>query len=247
MRSLKFAWEFFVQKKRRLDPLPDLGYPPVDEKLMGFLTGIYQAHGAFVIRSGNWLVLSDGRLLSRVARFNSRDEAGKSSFQMDVVTVVSPDQHIVESFSGLGATPDEAFEDACVNFRDSTFHVLYSALLDPTCDHVDRDSWTIASVPREVTLGWLRLRGHFPMENWEPTYTAIRLQMEEAAMGRGLHWVRYFYAHIPGREPVTEVLVDNEPVEAFQERLATFPWPDTVDAYTARLFFIVQDAVAVKK
>ncbi|MGC4015588.1 MAG: DUF6348 family protein [Luteolibacter sp.] len=223
-------------------PLPDLGYPPVNEKLMGFLSGMYEAHGTSVVRSGNWLVLGDGRLLSRVARFDSPDEEGRSSLQMDVVTVVSRGRHIVESFAGLGATPDEALEDACVNFRDSTFHALYSALLDPACDHVDRDSWIIDSIPREVTLGWLRLRGHFPKEHWEPIYAAIRGQMEGASIGRGLHWVRYFYAHIPGREPATEVLVDNEPVEAFQEQLAAFPWPDTEATYTARLFFIIQDA-----
>ncbi len=70
----------------------------------------------------------------------------------------------------------------------------------------------------------------------------MQSQVESIQLPTGLHWVRYFYAHIPGDSPTIEVLVDNEPHPALVSAASTLPWPTSDAFYSARLFFTIQDA-----
>jgi len=235
-------WQSFFRGSDRHVVHQDPGYPPVDDALMGFLRAMYEEHGTPTQRSGNWIVVGDSKLMTRVARFSDRQASNRHQFQADFVTLLPSGEQIIESFAGIGSSVTEAMKDVCKSFQDSTFHALYAALLDSSCEHVDIDEWTIAGVPRKVTLGWLRTRGSFPVDQWEPVYERIRNQMEALELSPGLHWVRYFYAHIPGQQPTTELLLDNETEEVLQQQMATFPWPVTDAFYTARLFFTIQNA-----
>jgi hypothetical protein len=81
-----------------------------------------------------------------------------------------------------------------------------------------------------------------PLDLWAPVFRSLQQQFEAFDLPPGLHWVRYFYAHIPGDSPTIEVLVDNQPCESLMAGATSFPWPHSDAFYSARLFFTVQDA-----
>lgn len=245
VKRLKFAWDYFVRGRHSLPPFnnpPDLGYPEVDEGLMDFLVGMYQAHGAEAVRVGSWVVIDRGRLFTRAAYFDVRKHPAKLILQTDFVTVPDSGQHIVESFAGVGTDLPTALQDACKSFQDSSFHVLFSALLAQPCGHVEQEVWSISGVPRRVTLGLLRMRGHLPLDQWPPVFEALQKQVQSFAIPSGLHWIRFFYSSFPIESPTIEVLVNNDTCSGLQMQAAELPWPRTKDVYTARLFFIIQDA-----
>ena len=244
LRRLGFAWDYFVRGRHRLPEvvLPDFGYDLPDEKLMRFLSDGYEGHGAEPVRIGNWIFIAKANVLSRAAWFPVSGSPGSCVIQVDFITVCDGERHIIESFAGFGADHASALKDACKGFMDSSFHVLLSTVCGQPCDHVDREIWTIGGREKHVTLGWLRKRGHTPLDEWPSIFTEVQRQVEEMSLSQGLHWMRYFYSHTPGEEPTIEVLLDNEPHGELQGRGAGLPWPQTDTFYSIRLFFVIQDA-----
>lgn len=224
-------------------PLPaDLNYPQPDPELMEFLVKIYTQHGAVARRMGNWVSVDNGRIFTRAAHFNHRQHPHNLVLQTDFITVTQTGQCIVESFAGIGVDVSSAVLETCMSFMDSTFHALFISLLGRSCEHVERENWLIAEQPRIMTFGFLRIRGDFPLDHWTTLFEKIKEQMEATPLSRGLHWGRYFYSNIPGDQPIVEVLMDNEMHEELREQAAILPWPKTEEFYSARVFFVIQDA-----
>lgn len=241
-RSLKFAWEYWVRKQHRRPSLPDFNYPAVDAKLMKFLVGMYEGHGAPAIRADNWVMVDTGALLTRACCYNLRQHPGTLILQVDFVTLACPSgHHIIESFAGIGADKGLAIQDACKGFQDCSFHPLFAALLGRECSHCEVESWTIGGLKRRVTMGLLRTRGHFQHENWPGHFAEIQKILESHALPSGLHWIRVFYCHSPSAEPTTEVLVDNDIEEALQAAVGRLDWPKAAEFYSVRLFMVIQD------
>lgn len=243
--KLKFIWSYFVRGEHRLSPIPappDFEYPQPGERLMDFLVGMYRGHGAIASRVGNWVCVDGGSLFTRAAHFDHRQHPGGYILQADFVTLAAGGHHIVESFGGIGTDFTTALEDACKSFQDATFHALFVTLLGHPCEHVERERWLVAERPRIMTFGWLRMRGPFPIEDWPPMFERFRKHMEALPLTSGLHWGRYYYGHLPSSEPVTEVLIDNEPHKELQSELANSSWPASDEFYSGRLFFVIQDA-----
>ncbi len=244
-RRVKFVWDYFIRDRQQptLCSVPqDFDYPEPDDTLMAFVVDMFTAHGASAVRSGSWVVIDGGKLFARACHFDLRQHPNSFVLQTDFVCLTSSGQHIMESFAGIGTDLKSALTDACKSFQDSSFHVLLVTLLEHPCEHVDRDTWRIACTERALIFGWLRTRGQMPLDLWPPVFKALQLQFEAFDLPRGLHWVRYYYAHIPGDSPTIEVLVDNLPCESLMEGVSSFPWPASDAFYSARLFFTVQDA-----
>lgn len=81
-----------------------------------------------------------------------------------------------------------------------------------------------------------------PLDLWPPVFKSLQQQFEVYDLPTGLHWVRCFYAHIPGDSPTIEVLIDNKPCDSLMVGANSFPWPHSDAFYSVRLFFTVQDA-----
>lgn len=245
LRQVKFAWEYFILGRHRLADVPtppDFDYGPPDETLMRFLEEMFIGHGARAFRSGSWVVVDRGRLFIRAVHFRTGQNTDTLILQTDFVCVTSSGRHIVESFAGIGTDLSSALIDACKSFQDSSFHVLFVTLLGRPCDHVDRETWCVDGTQREMIFGCLRSRGKLPHELWPPVFEAIQRQIEAFVLPSGLHWVRYFYAHVPDGPPTIEVLVDNQPCDTLISKATDVPWPSTDAFYSARLFFTIQDA-----
>jgi hypothetical protein len=241
----KFIFDYYFRGRLRKFPAvvpPDLNYPAPDAWLMAFAEDMFKSHGAYTYRSGSWIVVDEGRLFIRAAYFDLRRYTNDVVLQTDFVCVSSSGQHIVESFAGIGTDLKSALTDACKSFQDSSFHTLFVTFLDHPCDHVDRETWTISGRERSVTFGWLCIRGEMDTDFWPPIFGGLRKQLEVFYLSPGLHWIRCFYAHIPGDSPTIEVLLNNEPCEILQAQIADLPWPSCEKFYSARLFFTIRDA-----
>lgn len=244
--KLRFTWEYWVKGMHRApEPLPDQsGYDPPNESLMKVLGGMYQGHGSEVCRAGPWLAIDAAKLLTRVSYFEHGGSSTMRAVQMDVVTVVTEsNHHLIESVGGFGDNLEEALRDALRNFAESSFHPLLCGLLDKACDQVEVEYWTIGGIRRKITMGGLCCRGfRVPSEAWSPIFEAIESRLTTFDLPSGLHWMRYYYAWLPGGEALAEVLLDNETELELQEHLAGLPWPQSESFYSRRLFFTIQDA-----
>lgn len=218
-----------------------LDYPPVNPQLMQFLLNAFEAHGCSSALEGDWVNVEDGRLRLRAATFNQSEQPGLVILQADFVIVTPSGQHIIESFAGWGQDVAAALRDICEGFLDSTFHAVLSALLGKESEQAETLVWEISGIPRKLMFGSLRLRGSFPVDACPTVFDALEAVMKASDIERGLHWVRYFYSHVPSSDPVIEVLLDNEPWSVMQQEAANFPWPVSNEFYSYRLFFIVQD------
>ena len=217
-------------------------FPPPDPQLNSFLKDLFLGHGGTASIDGDWVVIDGGKLRARASHCNHRETADHYQLQMDVVVAVSPEQHIVESFAGIGANRAAALKDACRAFADCTFHALISAFLQRKCDHVDEEIWDIAGAKRRVTMGMLSSRGKVPASDWPAAFKHMEAQIKTSELPAGPHWIRFFYANIVSA-PMIEVLLDNKPWPAAQTRALSIPWPQSREFYSARLFFVVQDAL----
>ncbi|HSI63433.1 MAG TPA: DUF6348 family protein [Candidatus Saccharimonadia bacterium] len=245
-KELKFGWDYFVRHRHRMNSIcapSDFDYPEVDDMLMTFLEEMFQAHDATAFRVGNWVAVDGGRLFARAAHFNHRQNGENHHLRADFIAVLPSGEHIIEAFAGIGSDRLSALKDACGSFSDSTFHVWIRALLDNPCDHADEETWVISGTPRKVTMGLLKMRGHLPLENWSSIFSGIQKIIEQQSLRAGLHWLRLFYAQVPGDGPVAEVLLNNIEHQEMQSEVAQLPWPMTEGYYSARLFLTIQDAL----
>lgn len=238
-KTLKFLWGY-LGGRHRLEPLPDFDYPEPDPFLQNFLLDMYQEHGTPAFHAGNWVLVGDGKLMTRAACFNQREMSTECSVQVDFITVAKSG-HLIESFVGMGSNPREALLEACETFQSAAFHVLYSVLLKQECGHVEVVEWMVGGVRRKITFGLLVTRGNFPLEQWDGVFEGIRKIVEASDFSGGLHWIRCYYALIPGADPIVELLVDNNTAELMEQALGELTWPVSEEFYSARVFFTLED------
>lgn len=209
---------------------------------MQFLLHAYQKHGCTAAQHGDWIVVEQGCLLTRASTYNENEQAGVVILQADFLTVTPEGHHILESFAGFGPDQISALRDACESFLDSTFHAILSALLARPSEHATTLRWDIGGTARQLTFGSVRMRGAFPGGAWPEIFASLENETQKVYLPKGLHWARYFYSHVPGRPPTVEALLDNETWPEMQGKMPDFPWPQSEEFYSARLFTLIEDA-----
>lgn len=213
---------------------------PGDPEMGRFLKEMYLAHGSAAEIKDGWVVVEGGKLRTKAIyeRMQSREGV---MIQADYYTELASGELIVESFAGLGDDLKSAIADTYRAYLEATFHALLSAALGQPCDHAELMEWEIGGTRRKLTFGSLYMRAKMPDDSWPPVFEGIEKQIKASGLAKGLHWVRYYYAHIPGQEPTVEVLLDNQTWTPLQEQGASLPWPESDKFYSARMFFVVQD------
>jgi hypothetical protein len=206
------------------------------------LAHLFRDHGVESDAPGDHVVFPGRPLRATAAIVNEMVHPSAVTVQLDVWLRLQSGRELCESFAGVGPTRDEAARDAFRLFASNTFHVLLSAFFDRPNEQSSREDVTLRGRPCRITLGTLGMRGQMPRPG--PEMAALYHRFEEALREQpftgGTHWVRLYYAHLDGRTHSCEVLLDNQPWPAMQERTAALDWPASEPFYSLRVFQVIE-------
>jgi len=169
-------------------------------------------------------------------------QSGKMIVQLDVRVELPGGRVLVESFAGTGDELKTAANDAFNGFVQSSFHPIFRALYDQNDTHQEVESWTINGLPRIVSAGHAFIRGSIP--DGQSAVKCIAMAddlLKDSDLPGGVHWLRVFYAQSKGEPMEIEVLLNNEPWDAFRAKLTQLPWPKVAPFYSVRRFMIIMD------
>jgi hypothetical protein len=163
--------------------------------------------------------------------------------QTDIILGLPNGCGVVESFAGMGDTPQAQIADAVAKFALSSFHVLLTAFFDKPVDGgAVLETWDAGGERRTVVLGPMVSRfGEPPTDlRWRDQYlSAVR-----AAVPPGVHWVQLYQMRQGNESAGGSVLLDNEPWPELERAVAGFDWPPGEPMYDARIFLVVGPAEA---
>ncbi len=207
------------------------------------LLELFQAHGIEAIAHDDWVGFSQRSSTVRAAIVRETEHSFCLSIQLDVRLEIVPGLTLVESFSGLGKTREEAAADALKHFSANSFHVLLAAFFQCNTEQVTTEEWTLGGRPSLVTLGTVGIRGKPPVQGealvrW---FHEFAQRLQEKNLGPGTHWIRLYYAQMEGKALPCEVLLDNAVWEEMQSAMAGIDWPSGDDFYSVRIFLVIQD------
>jgi len=153
-------------------------------------------------------------------------------------------QQIFEMFVGIGPTVHDAIGDSIKNCCLGSFHVLYAAVTGLPCSHCDIREWEIGGIRRKVHIGSLLSRGIAPSDLLSQQWCEFLFDLlRNSELPGGLHWIRFFHGALPGgvmRED--EAMLDNFAWPKAMEELASFPWSQSEQYRSQRLFIMLEDA-----
>jgi hypothetical protein len=75
-----------------------------------------------------------------------------------------------------------------------------------------------------------------PPDNLMPRFDDM---LQQAELEPSIHWGRMYVAHIPNRNRVVEVLLDNERWLEGESAIEAASWPDLSSFYSTRMFWIM--------
>ncbi len=135
---------------------------------------------------------------------------------------------LLDSFSGLGATLQDAQHDAYGKFAQGSFHVLIESLTTHpgAADRVEWEVWTGPAGAWRVCSGPLLMiatRGGARIEGY-PEFFAALADRIGAALSPGPHWLRIFIGAVDGGHIGSEVVVDGGSWGAGQQLLDGHAW-----------------------
>lgn len=210
------------------------------EDATAFLAELFTEHGLPVAIRDGWLWSNSCRFKGQARIFMKHGSPPQGAIQLDVDITTADGRTILESVAGIGATMHEAILNGLRAYAEGSFHVIFSALTGRHCSHCDIETWSIGGVTRRVFLGPITTRGVRNRENPKPNdwFPAAEAQIKALPLDQKLHWIRFYHAEIENRDPINEVLLDNEP-SSLRDVFEKHTWPKSQGFYSVQLFIIV--------
>jgi hypothetical protein len=187
----------------------------MSEQLLECLQVSFTSHGVESERDGKLVRARDGLVIEpRVFRRDTA--AGAAQVQVDFA-IESPRLSgiaFLDSFAGVGDTPENAEMNAFSKFLQGSFHVVVEALTTHTCDHdqVEWEDWVGAGHSWRACAGPLLMiasRAGSRIEGFQELFPRLNHLFSES-MTAGPHWMRVFMGALDGKHVGSEVLVDGE-------------------------------------
>ncbi len=187
----------------------------MSELLLEYLQKAFASHGLESERGGNAIRAPDGlviepRVLPRSAL------GGTAQVQVDfaIDSPRLPGIAFLDSFSGVGDTPENAEINGFSKFLQGSFHVIAEALTTHDCgqDHVEWEDWQGSGHSWRVCTGPLLMiasRAGSRIEGFAEFFPRLNELFNET-MTAGPHWMRVFLGALDGEHRGSEVLVDGE-------------------------------------
>jgi hypothetical protein len=216
--------------------------PETSEEVTRVFLELFRAHGLEASLADGWIVAESVGLAAQARVFSRalRHEVFSAQLDFDVRATALAGRNILESCGGFGISVGLAVGDAIRNLCEGSFHVIFSALTGQACSHCEVEDWVVDGRPRKLFIGPIVGRGpETPRADW---FAAMELAIGGTAMPPGFHWLRLYHAEIPGGEPTSEALLDNEHCPTLQMALGSLEWPRSENFASVRLFMIITDA-----
>lgn len=215
------------------------------------LAALFEAHGIPTCEETGALFFSeypDFRAEAEI--FRESQVSDGHSLQLDIRFDLAPGRQIIESFAGLGITPEDALQDAFQNFARCSLPVLLAALFNHSHPSVVVEEWQIGGEKRHIVIGDLTIKTLHPKSDLETLQstlntlwaTQVEPQIKHLVLGPETHWVRVYFAQNHGKHVVLEVLRNNQDWDELKTPLTSLAWPLHQDFYSCRIFFMVLGA-----
>lgn len=201
----------------------------MSEQLLEYLQVSFASHGVESERSGTVIRAGDG--LAIEPRVFPREAVGGTVQVQADFAIESPRLSgvaILDSFAGVGDTPENAAMNAFSKFLQGSFHVVVDALTTHACDQdqVEWEDWAGAGHSWRVCTGPLLLIASRPgsrIEGIQELFPRLN-QLFSETMSAGPHWMRVFLGALDGKHTGSEVMVDGAVWPAGQALLDAQPF-----------------------
>jgi hypothetical protein len=199
----------------------------MSELLLDFLQSSFAHRGIDCARRANRVEAGHGLTIEpRV--FAREDVRGTAQVQVDFA-IESPllaGVPLLDSFAGVGNTPDEAQRNAAGKFLQGSFHVIVAALAGGTDDQVEWEDWSAAGLTWKACTGPVLMVASREGARIEGVAEFLpRLNASfSATLAPGPHWLRVFLGAVDGKHMGSEVLSDGAVWAAGQKMLDEHAW-----------------------
>jgi len=184
---------------------------------------------------------------TRFWAFRYLDSDGNKTSEMEFRVVLPDGREIQEFVSSLGMKSG-VVEGALANFALSTFHTVYSCLLNEADPHMEHEPitiggrkflWTSAGMMHVVFR-----KKDSPAESpdFDGMVDQIRKLMEDSntQLSKQIHWFKFVYGEKGGKSIMASVTQDNEGHDGLSSKLGELEWPDTEHTYIAKQFVMLR-------
>lgn len=166
------------------------------------------------------------------------------SLTLNVEFSFAHEQRIIEWYTGVGETIQEALDDGIEKFECTAFGAIYDAFLSNVEDD-RRTIWEINGIPHEVFGTRVRWSASQPVLSEKGLSWLFTLEqaIRNADIPPGTHWVRLnVRPDIHNLDHIfVEALLDNEHWSDLATQIASLEWPDNDTNYGFIASVIIRD------
>jgi hypothetical protein len=158
-------------------------------------------------------------------------------------TTVLPDKRlIVDYVAGIGADAKAAKGDAIANFTLTTFHVLYSALINDKDPHLKPVMHKVHGKPRNFYIGGWGIRTQSPIDQsiLDKLTEHFVARIQQLDLDEKTHWVKVVYGQHKGEIIAADITLDNVGDDRLNPAVHKSPWPKRDDFYMLKLFILIK-------
>ncbi len=216
--------------------------PSFSSRSVTILRDFFVSHDIPAETTGAWVTFPGQPYQAQMEIVSTSTAPDRVQVQLDLRFAMTTGHVLVESLVGVGADRDEAIGNAVKSLTECSLHVVQRAFFGKAEDQVTQEEWEINGLPRQLTVGNVIMRSSAPVTNstdlWFPR---LEHTIRAAPLPAGDHWVRMYYAQHLGKALEHEALLDNNSWPALKEAMRQWPWPQSADFYSVRLFLIIRD------
>ncbi len=162
--------------------------------------------------------------------------------RLDVEVALSSDCIMTESFSDLGADPNQAFRSSLQNFCSGSLHVILSALWGVYDEsQVIIEDHNIGNQTWKLHIGNVVSKSAGGVDVQLPNDFMLIFDrlIQQLQLSPSIHWGRLFYANMSNTDNIAEVLLDNQNWVEAESEFNDASWQQLNSFYSHRMFWIM--------
>jgi hypothetical protein len=219
--------------------------PPAHDYLADILRELLHNHGVMASLEGSLVVVPITGIRFEAGISDFHDARQGASVQLDVLVHLPSGEIIIESFAGVANSRQGAFANAVHNFTANSFHVFLTAFCGIKSQYTVEEEWSIGGRSKTVFIGNVGFRCKPTLQEELATlqwFPVLEDRIRSYDIGGGVHWIRFFYSQFQFNKIMQcEVLLDNHQWTEVESYMLRFPWLQSEEFYSIRLFMVLVD------